>query len=254
MKKILSTLACGLALTTAANADFLRAEIGAGAWMQTPKGTTVYNAGANGSDTLDEKQNTSAYVWAFIKHPVPIVPNLRLEYTSISSEGLATGSWGAAGYTISGTSKSTLDLKEIDVIPYYNLLDNTFWITLDVGVDVKIVDLDYKIEPNSSSVPPFSGYELKKTLPIPMGYVRARAQVPVTGLGVEADVKYIGMGSSTFYDARAKLDYTLGFIPVVQPAIEVGYRVQKIKIDDSSVDIKTDIDFAGVYAGIMLRF
>ena len=56
------------------------------------------------------------------------------------------------------------------------------------------------------------------------------------------------------YDIRAKMDYTLGFIPVLKPAVEVGYRVQKIKIDEKETDATMNLTFAGAYAGLMLRF
>ena len=242
MKKLLSVLTFGALMATSSYADVARVEMGAGAWMQTPSGTATYNATAGGSNVMKETQDTSTYVWALVKHPIPVVPNLRLEYVNISSEGTASGTWG----TNTATGKSTLDMQQIDVIPYYNLLDNTFWITLDLGVDVKVVNLDYKIASAS--------YEYKKTLPIPMGYARARVQIPNTGVGLEGDIKYISNGTSTFSDARAKADYTFKSFPIVQPAVEVGYRVQKVKIDESSVNIKTDIDFSGIYAGLMLRF
>jgi outer membrane protein len=219
--------------------------MGAGAWMQTPSGSANSNiSGANGSNVMKESQDTSAYVWALVKHPIPVVPNLRLEYVNIASEGTASGFWD--GNTATG--KSTLDMQQIDVIPYYNILDNTFWASIDLGLDVKIVNLGYKVDATPSA------YDYKKTLPIPMGYARVRVQIPTTGVGVEGDIKYISNGTSTFSDARAKVDYTFKAFPIVQPAVEVGYRVQKIKIDESSVDIKTDIDFSGFYAGMMVRF
>jgi len=100
----------------------------------------------------------------------------------------------------------------------------------------------------------FTGYENQTTIAIPMAYLRARVEIPATGLALEADGKYITYNGSTVYDARAKVAYTFDFIPVVQPALEVGYRVHKINIDDSSVDVKSDVDFTGVYAGLFLRF
>ncbi len=244
MKKILSVLTFSALMASSSYADIARVEMGAGAWMQTPSGSANYNVGAaGGTNTMKESQGTSAYVWALVKHPIPVVPNLRLEYVNIASDGTAIGTWGSVAV---GSSKSTLDMQQIDVIPYYNILDNTFWTTVDVGVDVKLVDFNYKVAA--------AAYEYKKTLPIPMGYVRARVQIPATGIGLEADAKYISNGSSTFSDARAKVDYTFTSFPIIQPALEVGYRVQKIKIDESSVDIKTDIDFSGIYAGLMVRF
>ena len=243
MKKILSILLFGVLMASNSYADVTRVEMGAGVWMETPSGSANYNATSGGSNVMRETQDNSTYIWALIKHPIPVVPNFRVEYVDITSEGRANGTWGS-GTAVS--SKSTFDMQQIDLIPYYNILDNTFWATIDLGLDVKMVNLDYKIADAS--------YEYKKTLPIPMGYARVRVQVPRSAFGAEADIKYIAYGRSVFSDARAKIDYTFNSFYVVQPAIEVGYRVQKIKIDESSESIKTDIDFSGFYAGLMLRF
>ena len=98
------------------------------------------------------------------------------------------------------------------------------------------------------------GYNESASLVIPLLYARTRVQVPGTGIGFEADIKYITTGSTTVYDARAKVDYTFESVPVVQPAIELGYRTQQFTVDEADYDVKTDIDFSGIYAGLMLRF
>lgn len=250
MKKILSTVACGAIFASAAMADFARVEMGAGAWMQTPKGGASYtDGGADGSYTSGEKDSTEPYIWMLIKHPVPVLPNLRVEYVSIEDSGVASGEFkdfdiGAATTTLS------YDMKQYDIIPYYNILDNTAWITLDLGLDIKIVDMSYTAAPSL----PFTGYSDSVTFALPLLYARGRVEIPSTDIGLEADVKYITTGDSTVYDVRAKVDYTLDIFPVVQPALEVGYRVQKLDIDESSADAKLDIDFSGFYAGLMLRF
>jgi len=250
MKKILSTIAVSAILSASLCADMTRVEIGAGAWAQTPSGIADYNAGGNvtGTNTFDETKDTSAYVWMLIKHPIPVVPNIRLEYVSVHATGTATGSWN--GIAIPGTSNSVLDMKEYDIIPYYNILDNTFWTTLDLGLDIKVPDLDYKVESNDD----FTGYEDTYTTPIPLVYARVRVEIPSTNIGIESDAKYVTTGSSTIYDVRAKIDYTFDISPVVQPALEIGYRTQKFKIDEDDEDVKTDVDFSGFYAGLMLRF
>ena len=246
MKKVLSVMALGAALASTTYADIARVEAGAGAWMQTPSGSANYVAtSGGGSDTLKEDQKTQSYAWILIKHPIPVIPNIRLEYSTIEAKGTPTGTWGAYSYT-GGTSK--IDVTQYDIIPYYNILDNTGWVTADLGLDIKLLDAKYTatLAPNT--------YEYKKTIPLPMAYLRARVEVPMTGLGIEADAKYVQYNGSTFYDVRAKIDYTFDEFPVVQPAIEIGYREEKVKIDSSSVDIKTDIKFSGPYVGAMLRF
>ncbi|MDP2894112.1 MAG: TIGR04219 family outer membrane beta-barrel protein [Sulfurimonas sp.] len=250
MKKILYTLTCGAVLASTVMADYTRVEMGAGAWAQTSKGNAAYtDGGANGLYTSSTNKEISPYVWMLIKHPVPVLPNIRLEYVSLEDKGIASGQFkdfdiGAASTTLS------YDMKQYDIIPYYNILDNTAWITLDLGLDIKIIDASYTAAPTTG----FAGYKDSVTFPVPLLYARARVQIPSTNLGFETDIKYITTGNSTVYDVRAKVDYLFDFTPVVQPALEVGYRAQKIDIDDSSADAKLDIEFSGFYAGLMLRF
>jgi outer membrane protein len=253
MKKIISTLAMGAMLATAASADFARVEMGAGAWMQTPSGYAKSSdgyAGLNlsGDYVSNEVQATDTYAWLLVKHPLPIIPNIRLEYTTVTDEGKTTGN--VNGFNITDpAAPTTIDIKQFDVIPYYNLLDNTFWLTVDVGLDIKVIQSDTYV----AATGPFTGYESSDTSVVPLLYLRTRVEIPATNIGIEADGKAITDGTNTLYDARAKIDYTFDFIPVIQPAIEVGYRVQQIKVDDGSSS-QVDLNYSGVYAGLMLRF
>ncbi len=256
MKKILTTLAVGAMLATVASADFGRIEMGAGAWQQTPSGAMTFTDVATASDTSTEKESTSAYAWMLIKHPIPILPNIRLEYASIESTGTATGTF--EDFDIPTTSATTLSMTQYDVIPYYNILDNTGWVTLDLGLDLKVIEMDYTA--NSVDIGPVlnTQYTDSETIVIPLVYARVRVEIPATNIGLESDVKYITYDDSTIYDARVKVDYTFDIFPVIQPAIEVGYRVQKFDLSDdgdtAGTTAKMDMEFSGVYAGVMLRF
>lgn len=250
MKKIFYSLTAAALLSSSAMADIARVEVGVGAWEQEPKGTLSYtDGGANGSYVSSEKEQTETYVWALIKHPIPVLPNLRLEYVSLEDSGSASGRFKDFDIGVATTTLS-YDMKQYDIIPYYNILDNTAWLTLDLGLDIKIIDASYTAAPSGA----FSGYSDDVTFAIPLLYARARAEIPATDIGLEADIKYITTGDSNVYDIRAKIDYTLDFIPLIQPAVEVGYRMQKIDIDESGVDAIADIEFRGFYAGAMLRF
>ena len=248
MKKIISTLAVGAFFALTASADLARVEAGAGAWMQSPKGGLTYKS--TGSDMSDETEEAKAYAWILVKHPVPIIPNARIEYSNVRSGGIASGTF--LGFTATSDAKSSLEITQFDLIPYYNILDNTFWITLDLGVDFKVINASYEASGVTMTLPG-NDYTNASAIVLPMAYVRSRVQIPATGFGIEADVKYVSYNSSTVYDVRAKVDYTFGAFPIVQPALEVGYRVQKFKTDELN-DVEMDIDFAGVYAGLVLRF
>ena len=252
MKKILTTLACGAILAVTANADFAKFEMGGGVWNQTPDGTLSYtDSGATAIYTSNKKEDGSAYLWMLIKHPIPIVPNLRLEYTNIKDKGIATGTF--EDFVAPANTTASLELTQYDVIPYYNILDNTMWTTLDIGIDLKVQETDYQAKGVTIDGVLNQNYDDSATAVIPMIYARVRVELPLN-IGVEADGKYVTYDGSTIYDMRAKVDYTFDFVPIVKPAIEVGYRVQKFDITSDDDKTKMDMEFSGVYAGLMLRF
>jgi outer membrane protein len=156
-----------------------------------------------------------------------LVPNLRVEYVTATA--------------------GVMEFSQIDVIPYYNILDNTGWITLDIGLDIKMIDLTLDTDWGSISTSDAD------SLALPLAYARTRFQLPLSGLGAEVDAKAVSYADNTIYDVRAKIDYTLDITPVIQPGIELGYRIQKIETDEL-LPIDLDIEFSGIYAGAMLRF
>ena len=248
MKKLLTSLAIVLSVATVASADFARVEAGVGMWAQTPTGDIGY-ASTNGGfvDSSNEDSKVSGYAWLLIKHPLPMIPNLRLEYVSAVSEGTYVGT--VSGVSVPTNSPTELEMTQIDVIPYYNILDNTAWVTLDLGLDFKVINLGY----TAAGVDVIDALNVDiAAVVMPLGYVRARVQAPGTNLGFEADVKYIAYGDNTVSDIRVKVDYTLDMVPVIQPAIEVGYRMQKFELEESGFALATD--FSGLYLGVMVRF
>lgn len=267
MKNLLKAATVASLLTTSAlNADFLRVEAGAGMWLADPSGDiSLKDDSINLVDTLGYSTSSSTYAWILFKHFVPVIPNVRLEYASLSYDGkldLLNGKklpWN--GLDVPTNVKNTLSLTEYDAILYYNILDNTFWTTIDLGLDVKAIDASFQLDPLSSGVagvPDYDGYQSPSgMIPLPLGYARARVEVPFTGFGVEADAEYLSLGQSTVMDVRAKVDYTLGITPIIQPGIEVGYRMQKFDVD--ATDLVSgmpvlNLEFSGFYAGAMLRF
>jgi len=247
MNKMMSALFASALLSLSLSADTLRIEAGGGAWNQKNSGTISYETSTEaGNDTSTEKENTVGYAWIYLKHPIPILPNVRLEYAKVQYEGVDTVT---KPLSVPLTT-STFDANVYDGILYYNILDNTAWMTLDLGLDVRMFDFDYEVAPTTG----YAGYSKSGTLVVPMAYLRARFEVPGTGIGFEGQGSYITYDGATYYDARAKIDWTMEFIPVVQPGIEVGYRIMKADYKKDGSEINADIDFSGVYAGAMVRF
>ena len=258
MKKAITTLVTLGALATSANADLTRIEMGGGMWSQDPSGSiknkvNFSNSAGEYIDNSDKKSTDLNYVWAYIKHPLPILPNLRAEYSSVENVGTVSSTGAMALLQtlkdIHNGDKTYLEATQYDIIPYYNLLDNTFWVSLDLGLDIKVMDIQYSVNNKE---------QLNTTAPIPLLYLRARGEVPfVPSLGVEGIVKWISDGGdNTVYDVLIKADYTFKVFPIVEPGIEVGYRIMNLtsKVDDGDTTSNIDLTFQGVYFGGMLRF
>jgi len=156
------------------------------------------------------------------------------------------------GNTYSSVS-NTLDLTQYDTVLYYNILDNTLWTTIDLGLDIKYIDGNYKLDESSGTAPAVNE---DFSLAMPLAYARGRVQMPIVDIGIEAIARGMAYSGNTVVDAEIKLDYTMDFIPVVQPGLEVGYRYQQITLDGGSIGLDANIDttFSGVYGGVMVRF
>lgn len=245
-------LLVGLAMS--AQADVFRLEMGAGVWRSDPSGTIQYNGNPafDVVNTADFAEETSPYAWIFLKHPLPIIPNIRLEYVDMGYSGNSKGTlvWNGVSY---GNAYNELNMQQLDGVFYYNLLDNTFWLTLDLGLEVKYVDGDYSLADNTHTLAAvnenFSGF-------FPLLYLRLRGEILETGIGVETMGRGIVYNSSSLYDLQLKIDYTLDVIPFIKPGLELGYRIQSVDLDHDDIDISADVDvdFKGFFGGMTVRF
>ena len=234
----------------------------------------VYNSGSSGTitstlnqtlyfkDTLvDAESEYKGYFYISLKHPLAIVPNVRFEYMALALKGDSIEVGARSTFFTKGVSvrsdlvSSSLGMTQYDSILFYSLIDGDAGITFDLGLDVKYLISDYEI----SSIAVSS----KESSIIPLLYLRGRFDTPLTGFGVEGDVKYITDGSSTVYDVRIKVDYTMTFVPVLHPGVELGYRIQQFTSygDESALigpilssDTDSDIYFGGFYAGASVKF
>ena len=258
MRYLMTLLVANLLTLSAAN---LNMSAGGGIWNVASEGSIVetVNETLTVHDQLYGKQN-SGYLFAELRHPLPILPNVRLEYCAQESQGegktvtLSTPFPGSTTLSSAEVS-SKLRIQQYDAVMFYRLLENVMWMSLDAGLDLKYVVSEYKVD--TISVDESSGSLT------PLLYVRGRLDIPHTDLGVETDMRYITDGSSTLSDIKIKVDYTMTFIPVVHPIVEIGYRVESFDIDGEesaiigpiiSGDTDVDLTFSGLYGGVSLAF
>ena len=249
MKKtiILSLLVSSLSL----QADFFRFEMGAGIWSQSSSGSLQHKKDKYELDLADDlgvDNSQDFYLWVYLKHPIPIIPNARMEYTKTTLDGSSSETvfiYNGKDY-LQG-SKYNLGIEQIDAILYYNILDNLAWITVDLGLNIKYMKQSYQFANNDA---------VSDSLLIPLLYGRGRFEIPSTNLALEGNIKYFTYGDSMLGDIKVKVDYTFD-TPILQPSIELGYRYEAIKTshnDFSDLHNDTDIIMSGVYLGAMIRY
>jgi len=238
MRKILTICFILIFPFSSVSADTLGLYVGGGSWSHDPSGT--FGSTQTGSSTIDMKSDlnlskkSESYVWMAFEHPIPFLPNIRLEKSSLSNTGNTSNIYNFNGSTTSGNFETTLD--STDAILYYRLLDN--WVNLDLGLDVRKIDGRFAIGNQSSSV----------TATVPMLYGAVAFDLPLTGLSVGADYKVISHSGSSYNDTRIRATYEFGVV-----GIEAGVRSTNIQI--SNVDnINTDLEFKGVMVGAYLHF
>lgn len=263
MKKLLTAAAITAAMGISAQADFLRVEMGAGIWNNDITGSLRYkNYNIFNAGQLGYTDENKGYAWLMIKHPVPILPNIRLEYSDVKFSGQSLASFDYYGFRFDANAATTLQAKQYDAVLYYNLLDNTAWTTVDLGVDLKYLDASFEASGNATvigigGVPSIQYVDESQDILIPLLYGRLRFEIPFIDVGIEGDARYITYKNSSVLDYSIKADYTLVGLFPFDIGIEAGYRFENFDIDGGDVsgwDTNIDVDVDGFFAGAVIRF
>ncbi|WP_456322277.1 TIGR04219 family outer membrane beta-barrel protein [Hydrogenimonas sp.] len=253
MKKC-SIIASSLLVFTAitATADTIGGEIAIGGWNHEPSGWIRYPSDTGDKVYVDDDLNldtqTGIYIRAKLEHPLPILPNIRLAYNNVKSEGYGKISksftFGDATFNANEKTYSKVDLDSFDGTFYWEVIDTGM--DLDLGLTARYVNGSIKIK----SLTTGRSDDTDIDVVLPLVYANIRVPVPfLDGLSIGAEGNYITYDGSTLYDLQADLRYTL----TMGVGIEAGYRAQKYKLDDVQ-DTSSDIDFKGFFAGAVWDF
>lgn len=213
-----------------------------------------WNAGVRGDATaagnaidmerdLGFEDDNFTFFAASLEHPIPLLPNIRIESAGLDMEEDGTLSVGFDGINASANVKTTLDLSHMDFILYYEVLDN--WVSLDLGLAAKKFDGELSIR-EQGGAQATSLTKIDET--IPLLYAAAEFAMPFTDMSVGASVSGASYSGNSLYDARVRLrqGISLAFV-------ELGYRTMAAKIEDLD-DVDVDIDLSGVYLSVGLDF
>lgn len=186
-------------------------------------------------DLEDEGQMQLAVA---LHHPIPLIPNIRLERQEMETTGFRSGADSATA------NQHTVDLQHDTVTLYYRLLDNQL-ARIHFGVSAKRFD-GYVGETFSGN-----GYVVDET--IPTGYLMGSVGLPFSGLSVYGRGHLLAFDDNKVQDIEAGVQYRLFNTALLDGSIQVGYRAFNLELDNVA-GLYTDFEFKGPFVGFQLHF
>jgi len=247
MRKLLLFI-LGIVLVNPAFADMLGVRLAGGSFKYSVSGTVRDSAIVN--DTVDVKNDLgwkddkASMGYLYIEHPIPIIPDIRLGYTSLNMGGTNTitssFTYNGVTYNASDTVTSNVDLSHTEIALYYQIIDTG--IDLDLGLNFKFfngkVNFKDTLNNKASSTINATVPMLYGALTIPLG----------GGFKLAGDISTISYNNDAFTDYLVRLrydsDYLLG--------VELGYRSIHLKYQDANKYAK--LDMKGPYIMATLSF
>jgi len=249
MKKILSAAVLAATLPQAASAlplvDFYA---GGYYWDQTISGDV------SGSTDLEDDLNLDAggqnVLYFAFEHPIPVIPNLKIKSTDMSSDGSGTLTSPLVidGQSVTGAVDTDFDLTHTDYTMYWSLPIPI--VTLDFGLTLR--QFDGSIAAVSTAGGGMAEADLDFI--VPMGYLKAGVDIPLTGLSFGGDINVISIGDTGITDYDLNMTYVLPLIPLLDVGISAGYRSFDLELDEDDFgDLSAEATVAGPYLGLSLH-
>ena len=248
LKPSFLALAVMTAASGLAQADVVGVKVSAGGWEPSFNGDIQDGLVAiNLANDLNLSDDQATVASLSFEHPIPVLPNVRLDYAdlSITADSTLTRDIDFDGnnFAISDEVRTSADLSHIDGMLYYELMDN--WVSIDLGIGVRLFDGEIKIQNQNTTES--AREELDE--PLPLVYGAVQFDLPFTGLAISADLKGISYEGDSAFDYTAKVSYTFA----LGLGLEAGYRGFEMDIEELS-DFNADIDISGPYAGLIFQF
>ena len=268
MKKI-SSIVAGLVLGVSfANADFLSISGGVGVEQQKIDGyvklgnTINYFAPhkvdpANNVGTFGLKDKNNPYVWVKFIQPIPLIPNIKVQYTKYDTTGYSN--YIAGNAKIFGDVNIPTAITDASTSQTINSYDLTFFYEFKpIVADIEAgFGLDYwkghtKIYGtlgNTGIKETWVNNDWSVILPYLYGHVET---MQIFGFSALATIKWAKAGENHHYDYLGALKYTIDVPGPVNPFIKVGYRYKEAYGVDG--DNTTKLRYKGFFAEIGAKF
>ncbi|OQX50270.1 MAG: hypothetical protein B5M46_00850 [Epsilonproteobacteria bacterium 4484_20] len=234
-----------------------------GMYSHSPSGYASYTEPYTGlglgtsadlEDTLHWESNENIFLKAYIEHPVPLMPNVKVAFTQLSHEG--TGEvgndfvWGGIHIPTLGTVENSLDVGKYDLTLYYELLDN--WVEADAGITLGYLDGNINMTALTGLGPLSLSHteEVDFSLFMPTLYGKVRFNIPSTDISLQFEGDIFSYDDTTFYNYELSARYTFS----MGLGIEAGYKALHLDSQDLVDGLVVDMDFDGPYAAVVWDF
>lgn len=244
-------------VAAAAQADFAGVYAGASYWTPSYSGGFDSGSAAIGEVSLKKdlgySDATATGLYIAVEHPVPVLPNFRIERTNLSQSSTSTLSrtieFEGESFGQNSKTKSKLDLTHTDWTAYYEILDGLGWLNFDVGLTVRVFDGLVELSDESGA----TSASLDIDAPVPLLYGKGQLDIPGAPfpIAVGGMVNYLSVGGATIADNRFYVSAAAD-LPV-EIGAELGYRDFTMEFDDVG-DFTSDLSASGWYASVTLHF
>jgi len=223
-----------------------------GVWNHDPNGMINYqgtDVKLNSDLSLGERNDIN--LWVRIEHPVPMMPDIKIQYTPIKvkDNGSPNRPFIFGGKTFDEAIHSEMDLDIIDV-QLYNHLPFLQMASLK-GLDVTY-GLTFRFLNATAFIDEIKGFTTKsRSFSTPMPLLTAGFNIaPVSSFAINGEFQGMSYSGNHWYDITAKLHLS-PFSDFI--FMGLGYRYQDFKLDDVQ-DVTSDQTMQGWFGEIGFRF
>lgn len=250
-RTLIPAVALAVLPLSGAHAGLTGVSVGAGLWSQDPRGHIQSDGDrADVEDDLQIGSETGYFVWADLRHPVPILPRLKLQYTPINLTGSGsvnnTFEFRGVQFAVEEDVDSEIELDQTDIVFYWTPWSLMF--DLDVGLNIKYIDGFVEVESQDGG----EREEVSFSGPLPLAYARTEFRLPGTGFFGGGEGSFLGYDGHRIVDLTLRGGYRTSY-GVASLAVEGGWKYQNIRLDDFD-DMDADITVEGPYIGASVRF
>lgn len=220
---------------------------GIGSWRQELTGEITSGlADINVEEDLALEDELNSVFYLAIEHPIPVLPNVRVNYAELNVSGnnalTRAIDFNGVSFSLSEEIATEVDVSQMDLVLYYELLDNV--VSLDLGVAVRWMDGSVTL----ASLLDYS--EVDYDVVMPALYGRVRVDLPFSGFWVGAEVMGLGYSGNVLIDANAQV----GWESKLGLGAEIGWRMFDFEVEDLGDLDQAGIDISGPYFALNYHF